>query len=81
MGSQPGARFTARSADALPATLYERFTQAIYRNRPILWVTLNPGVSVDVEWLRRVRPGLVLTQDACMACGECGRDLHSSSST
>ena len=35
MGIQPGARFPARSADALPATLYGRFTQAIYRNRPI----------------------------------------------
>ena len=35
MGIQPGARFPARSADALPATLYGHFTQAIYRNRPI----------------------------------------------
>jgi hypothetical protein len=35
MGSQPGARFPARSADALPATEYGHFTQAIYRNRPI----------------------------------------------
>jgi len=34
MGIRPGARFPARSADALPATLYGRFTQAIYRNRP-----------------------------------------------
>jgi hypothetical protein len=36
MGIQPGARFSARSADAFPATLYGHFTQAIYRNRPIL---------------------------------------------
>jgi len=35
MGIQPGARFPARSADALPATLYGQFTQAIYRNQPI----------------------------------------------
>ena len=35
MGIQPGARFPARSADALPATLYGHFTQAIYRKRPI----------------------------------------------
>ena len=35
MGIQPGARFPARSADALPAILYWHFTQAIYRNRPI----------------------------------------------
>jgi hypothetical protein len=36
MGIQPGARFPARSADALPATPYGHFTQAIYRNRPII---------------------------------------------
>jgi len=35
MGIQPGARFPARSADALSATLYVHFTQAIYRNWPI----------------------------------------------
>jgi len=40
MGIQPGARFPARSTDALPATLYGHFTQAIYRNRP----TRNPRV-------------------------------------
>lgn len=26
------------------------------------------GMSIDIEWLRRVRPGLVLTQDACERC-------------
>jgi len=31
IGIQPGACFPARSADALPATLYGHFTQAIYR--------------------------------------------------
>ena len=35
MGIQAGARFPAWSADALPASLYGHFTQAIYRNRPI----------------------------------------------
>jgi len=35
MGILPGARFPARSADALPSSLYGQFTQAIYRNRPI----------------------------------------------
>jgi hypothetical protein len=35
MGIQPGARFPARSTDALPATMYGHFTRAIYRNRPI----------------------------------------------
>jgi len=35
MGIQPGARVPARSADALSAALYEHFTQAIYRHRPI----------------------------------------------
>jgi len=35
MGVQPGARFPARSVDALPATLHEHFTQAMYRNWPI----------------------------------------------
>ena len=35
MGIQPGARFPARGADALTATLYGHFSQAIYRNRPI----------------------------------------------
>jgi hypothetical protein len=36
MGIQPGVRFPARSADALPATLYRHYTQAIYRNRHIV---------------------------------------------
>jgi hypothetical protein len=35
MGNQSSARFSARGADALPATLYGGFAQAIYRNRPI----------------------------------------------
>jgi hypothetical protein len=35
MGIQPDARSPARSADALPATLYGHFNQAMYRNRPI----------------------------------------------
>jgi hypothetical protein len=35
MGIRPGARFPARSADALPATLYWLFAQAMYRNRPV----------------------------------------------
>jgi hypothetical protein len=33
MGIQPGARFPALSTNALPATLYGHFTQAMYRNR------------------------------------------------
>ena len=32
------------------------------------YVGASVGASVDVEWLRRVRPGLVLTQDACERC-------------
>jgi hypothetical protein len=35
MGIQPGARFSARRADALPTILYGHDTQVIYRNRPI----------------------------------------------
>ena len=35
MSIQPGARYAARSADALPATLYGHFNQVIYQNRPI----------------------------------------------
>jgi len=31
MGIQHGARFPARSADALPITLYGHFAKAIYR--------------------------------------------------
>ena len=43
MGIQPGARFHARIADALPATLYVHFTQAIYRNKPIVrWGESQP---------------------------------------
>ena len=34
-GIQPAVRFAARSVDALPAILYDHYTQAIYRNRPI----------------------------------------------
>jgi hypothetical protein len=44
MGIQSDARFPARSADALPATLYGHSTQAIYRNRPI---TLPPGETKE----------------------------------
>jgi hypothetical protein len=43
MGIQPGARFPALSADALPATLYGHFTQVIYRNRPITPLRLVAG--------------------------------------
>jgi len=35
MGIQPDAHFPARSADALPTTLYGHCTQAICRDRPI----------------------------------------------
>jgi hypothetical protein len=44
MGIKPGDRFPARSADALPATLYGHFTQAIYRNRPIPVARRNQAV-------------------------------------
>jgi hypothetical protein len=48
MGIQPGARFPARSADAMSATLYGHFTQAIYRNRPVaryvIDTPVNPGL-------------------------------------
>jgi hypothetical protein len=44
MGIRPGARFPARSADALSVTLYGHFTQAIYRNRSI-----DNKHSTDVE--------------------------------
>jgi len=43
MGIQPGALLPARSADALPATLYGHFTQAIYRNRPIGFHRVKPA--------------------------------------
>ena len=42
MGIQPSARFSPRSADALPTTLYGHSTQAIYRNLPIL-----PGPALE----------------------------------
>jgi hypothetical protein len=35
MGIHPGARFPARSAEALPAIVHGHFTQAINRNRPM----------------------------------------------
>ena len=35
MGIQLGTRFPTQSADALPATLYGHFIQAIHRNRSI----------------------------------------------
>ena len=47
MGTQPGARFPAQSADALPVKRYGHFTSAIYRNRPIV-LTLHPPHSVLV---------------------------------
>jgi hypothetical protein len=61
MGIQPGARCPARSADALPATLYGHFAQAIYRNRPISSVTRLRQTLQGVdgrEDLRGVRRGL-----------------------
>jgi hypothetical protein len=44
VGIQPGGRFPARSADALPATLYGHCTQAINRKQPVL---PGPGSGVD----------------------------------
>ena len=44
MGIQPGARFPARSANALPATLYGHFSQAMHRNRPMLRRPRSGGV-------------------------------------
>jgi hypothetical protein len=51
MGIQPGARLPARSADALPATLYGHFTQTIYRNRPV------PPMSKLTSRLHSSHPG------------------------
>jgi hypothetical protein len=50
MGIQPESpdtRLPARSADALPATLYGHFIQAIYRNRPIKPVERTGGGESD----------------------------------
>jgi hypothetical protein len=48
MGIHRDARFPELSADALPATLYGHFTQAIYRNRPIyLWFWRRPWRAGD----------------------------------
>jgi len=49
MGIQPEARFPARSADALPATLYGHFTQAIHRNRPIASLRPRPDNSAPAS--------------------------------
>jgi hypothetical protein len=49
MGIQPGARFPARSADALTAALYGHPSKAIYRYRPI-----EKEHSTDVESVSRV---------------------------
>jgi len=56
MGIQRDARFPARSADALPATLYGQFTQAIYRNRPIrppplVYLRVSRGLTSDATML------------------------------
>jgi len=54
MGIQPGALFPARSAVFLPATLYGHYTQAIYRNRPILFrLSLAWGLHNIVSLLVR----------------------------
>jgi len=47
MGIQPGASFPAQSADALPATLYGYFTQAVYRNWPITLKTSHAPIAVQ----------------------------------
>jgi hypothetical protein len=61
MGIKASTRFHARSADALPASLYGHFTQAIYRNRPIAAPYLDaahhvPGHGlVDLLGVRQVQ--------------------------
>jgi hypothetical protein len=59
MGIQPGARFPARSADALLATLYAHFTEAIYRNRPTLsiFIIRHLGVFEVSSGIYRVTSG------------------------
>jgi hypothetical protein len=67
MGIQPDARFPARSADALPATLYGHFTQAIYRNRPISTNPEPKSGRVEVPASDRAWQGNrppILTSDA-----------------
>ena len=49
MGIQSGARFPARSADAVPATLHGHFTQVIYRNRPIDCVPVHYAVCAAID--------------------------------
>jgi len=39
-GTQPGARFPARSADALTEAVYGHFAPATYRNRPIYYYNM-----------------------------------------
>ena len=67
MGIQSGARFPARSADALSATLYGPFTQEIYRNRPIR--PLEPGAytrpfRLDVSEFWGIRWVITVTNTA-----------------
>jgi hypothetical protein len=68
-GIQPVARFPARSADGLPATVYGHFTQAIYRNRPITplpWEARRRrpahGVAAQVESESKTRNWIIKFQ-------------------
>jgi hypothetical protein len=58
MGIQRDAWFPAQSADALPATLYGHFTQAIYRNRLVADPRCLSSVApYDVLMLSHHPPG------------------------
>jgi len=76
MGIQPGARFPARSADALPATLYGHSTQAIYRNRPIvylpssqvLFTSKDVNAGEELTWNYFAQDSMKKTSCGCRVC-------------
>jgi hypothetical protein len=59
MGIQPGARFPARSADALPATLYGHFTPVIHRNRPVAQNILQHVCQPSAVWVTCLPPDVL----------------------
>ena len=76
MGNQRGAHFHARSADALPATLYGHFIKAIYRNRPIAGKPYRQPLQ-EPDWDVAAQEGQPRGPGSeHITCSPCQRTLH-----
>ena len=76
MGIQPDARFPAWSAEALPATLYGHFTQAIYRNQPIDACHVS-ALGHEERWSKALLLFARQVQRPCVVLAPCQRHAAS----